>query len=193
MTTTYAGPLGHEPLAVELHNTLYAAAGQSIDGIETPERLGAWLHAIADRLPAPARDGDARRHREFLALRAAVREALHATLEGKRVPAGALTVLNDAAARAPVSPRALEHPDGELRPETRYHTADAPDIALAAIATDAIGLLTGPAREDLRACGAPRCVLMFSKDHPRRTWCSAACGNRARQARHYERARRARR
>ena len=29
------------------------------------------------------------------------------------------------------------------------------------------------------------CVQYFVKDHPRREWCSAACGNRARVARHY--------
>jgi predicted RNA-binding Zn ribbon-like protein len=193
MPTSYEGPLRREPLAVELHNTLYASAGEAIDGIETPEDLGAWLHGITDRLPAPARDGDASRHRDFLALRTAVREALHATLEGKRVPAGVLKVLNEAAARAPVSPLAVQRADRELRLETHYHAGDATDIALAAIAADAIELLGGAGREDLRACGAPGCVLMFSKDHPRRTWCSATCGNRARQARHYERARRGRR
>ena len=65
-----------------------------------------------------------------------------------------------------------------------------PTSSLAALAADAIDLLTGPHRADLRACGAPGCVLMFLKDHPRREWCSNACGNRARQARHYARARR---
>jgi predicted RNA-binding Zn ribbon-like protein len=30
-------------------------------------------------------------------------------------------------------------------------------------------------------------VLVFLKQHPRREWCSAACGNRARQAGHYRR------
>ena len=39
----------------------------------------------------------------------------------------------------------------------------------------------------LRACHAPGCVLYFLKDHPRREWCSTACGNRARAARHYRR------
>ena len=34
---------------------------------------------------------------------------------------------------------------------------------------------------------APGCVLYFIKDHPRREWCSTACGNRARAARHYAR------
>ena len=42
-------------------------------------------------------------------------------------------------------------------------------------------------RGELRVCGAPGCVLMFARDHTRREWCSNACGNRARQARHYRR------
>ncbi len=40
---------------------------------------------------------------------------------------------------------------------------------------------------ELRACLAPGCVLYFVKDHPRRAWCSTACGNRERAARHYAR------
>jgi predicted RNA-binding Zn ribbon-like protein len=40
---------------------------------------------------------------------------------------------------------------------------------------------------ELRACLAPGCVLYFVKDHPRRAWCSTACGNRVRAARHYAR------
>ena len=38
-----------------------------------------------------------------------------------------------------------------------------------------------------RATHAPGCVLYFVQDHPRREWCSTACGNRARVARHYDR------
>src|SRR5438105_1450694 len=97
----YAGPARHEPLAVELHNTLYVAGGKQIDGLA--------------------------------------------------------------------------------------HGASASDVILAAIATDAIDLITSSRLTGLRACGAPGCVLLFVKDHPRREWCSAACGNRARQARHYAR------
>nr|WP_083986585.1 CGNR zinc finger domain-containing protein [Frankia sp. EI5c] len=40
-----------------------------------------------------------------------------------------------------------------------------------------------------RSCAAPGCPLFFVKHHPRREWCSAACGNRARVARHYARQR----
>jgi predicted RNA-binding Zn ribbon-like protein len=189
MTHTYPGPVRNEPLALELHNTLYAVRGELIDGLETDDGLSAWLAAIADRVPARALDADASRHPEFLALRDAVREALHAALEGEPVPAAALEVVNGVAGRAPASPFAVARADGPPRAETRYHTADVTDVALATVAADAIELLTGPDAEHLRACGAPGCVLMFLKDHPRRTWCSAACGNRVRQARHYRRAR----
>lgn len=191
MTATYPGPVRHEPLAVELHNTLYAVRGELIDGLETADGLSAWLATVSDRLPARARDADASRQPEFLALRDAVREALHAALERKPVPAAALEVVNGVAAKAPASPFAIARADGPPRAETRYHTADPTEVALATVAADAIGLLTGADAEHLRACGAPGCVLMYVKDHPRRTWCSAACGNRVRQARHYRRVRRA--
>ena len=62
--------------------------------------------------------------------------------------------------------------------------------AISVIAEEAISLLTQDSRLRLRACLAPGCVLYFLKDHPRREWCSASCGNRARAARHYQRHRR---
>jgi predicted RNA-binding Zn ribbon-like protein len=70
---------------------------------------------------------------------------------------------------------------------TLYHAPDATDVVLGVIASSTIALIDGSQAGELRACGAPGCVLMFVKDHPRREWCSTACGNRARQARHYAR------
>jgi predicted RNA-binding Zn ribbon-like protein len=187
--STYSGPIRGEPLAVELHNTLYAVGRQVIDGLETVDGLSAWLAAIADRLPDRARDADPSRHQDFLDLREAVREALHANLDGRRISRQALRVINDFAAGAPVSPRAVEGPEGRLRVEAHRRDADPTDVALATVAADAIELVAGSGLEELRACRAPNCVLMFIRDNPRRRWCSAACGNRARQARHYERVR----
>jgi len=60
-------------------------------------------------------------------------------------------------------------------------------LAVELIVHQGIELLTGPGRDALRACLAPNCLLFFAKDHPRRQWCSPACGNRARVARHYRR------
>jgi predicted RNA-binding Zn ribbon-like protein len=193
MKSAYPGPLRREPLAVELHNTRYAIRSDVVDGLESADGLRAWLAAIADRLPPSAREADPGRLQEFVDLREAVADLLHAALEGKPPPATALEAVNSAAGRAPVSPVAVVDERGRFQGEARFHEADATDVALATLASDAIELLTGPDRSELRACGAPGCVLMFLKDHPRRTWCSAVCGNRARQARHYERARRSRR
>jgi len=192
MKRSYTGPLRHEPLAIELHNTLYAAGGELVDGLETADELSAWLAGIADRTPWPAGDGDALRRADYVALRSAVREALRAGLDDEPIATSALEVMNAIAARAPVSPLAVRSRDGQLRAHTRHHATDPTDVVLAAIAADAIELLTGPRRQDVRACRAPGCVLLFTLDHPRRSWCSPACGNRARQARHYERRRLAR-
>jgi predicted RNA-binding Zn ribbon-like protein len=189
MNAPYPGPLRQEPLAVELYNTVYAVRGELIDGLETPADLSAWIAGLGERLPVSASDVDLTRHAEFLALRGAVRDGLHAVLEGKPVPDGPLHVINRAAAQAASWPTAVQDAKGRLNAETRYRATDPTALALGALAADAVEVLAGSSREDLRACGAPGCVLMFLKDHPRKRWCSAACGNRARQARHYQRKR----
>ena len=96
----------------------------------------------------------------------------------------AIQELNTAAAAA-TGPR-LRLRAGMLE---RDHAPAGPPApaALAAIATESIDLLTDTEAHPLRACHAPGCVLYFIKDHPRREWCSTACGNRARAARHYAR------
>jgi predicted RNA-binding Zn ribbon-like protein len=186
MRSSYPGPLRDEPLAIELHNTLYAVGGTGFDGLaDAPD---AWLEGLADRLPGgsglwPAPD-------ELVALRHAVRTALHAAVDGSTPNAATLKALNAGSARAPSS-LAAHRRAGEVVAAIDHHGASRADIVIATLAADAIDLITGPRRVDLRACGAPGCVLMFLKNHPRREWCSNTCGNRARQARHYERARRA--
>lgn len=182
MTTRYPGPLRDQPLPIELHNTVYATTrGVRCDGIADPAALRAWLAAVASDLPVPAQSIDEQRSSAFRELRDAVRGALQSVLDGKPVPARARRVLNDTAAGCPRSVQLAA--DGTRR--VRYHAEDATQIVLAAIAHETIGLVSGPRARDLRACGAPGCVLAFVKDHPRRAWCSPACGNRARQARHY--------
>jgi predicted RNA-binding Zn ribbon-like protein len=78
----------------------------------------------------------------------------------------------------------------ELRTDPEPHATVCTDgrpvgAVLAAVAEDAIDLFTGPLRYELRACHGPGCRLYFIRDNPRRAWCSAGCGNRARAARHY--------
>jgi predicted RNA-binding Zn ribbon-like protein len=174
-------PLLGEPLPIELHNTLYGVRGGIADALAEPSRLRAWLAALGDRLPAAA---DPDRLDDFVALRAAVREALHAALERRAVPDTARAELNRFSAR---SPQSLELTG--CGSEIRHHGPTPTDVVLGVFAASTIALVGGPEAGALRACGAPGCVLMFVKDHPRREWCSTACGNRARQARHYARTR----
>jgi predicted RNA-binding Zn ribbon-like protein len=191
MGAGYAGPLREEPIAIELHNTLYAANGNLRDGLADSGSAGAWLDGLAHRLPEGGRGSPRRPGRRALTdLRGAIRDALAAVAAGTSPEPAALDVINDASARAPRSPMAVWHPDEHPAAATDYHRASRADVIIAALAADAIDLLTGPRRADLRTCGAPGCVLMFLKDHPRREWCCNTCGNRVRQARHYQRARR---
>ena len=125
---------------------------------------------------------------ELGALREAVRAALQAAAAGDPPPRAAIEAINRASRRAPsLAAWRCSAPGAQPSPGTDAGRATRADIVLAALAADAIDLLTSPHHDELRTCGAPRCVLMFLKDHPRREWCSDSCGNRARQARHYER------
>ncbi len=92
-----------------------------------------------------------------------------------RVPE-AVATLNAASARAPGWPTLVD--------ERLVWASDTggDERAIGELAGEAVRFLAaGP---DLRACLAPRCVLYFVKDHPRRAWCSTGCGNRERAARH---------
>jgi predicted RNA-binding Zn ribbon-like protein len=196
--TSSATLLG-EPLPVELMNTVAADRGAIRDALGEDAGAAAWLRAVADRIGAEAGTGPG-----------------HLTEDAVRPAAGALRDLRDAlrrlAAEATVDPRpaatapqlgrpeaivtlnalatawpelvwpAGGHPSGAYRaPGT------AADLAVALIAHQGVELFAGPGRDLLRPCLAPNCLLFFVKDHARREWCSPACGNRARVARHYHR------
>lgn len=191
MARRYPGPLRDEPLAIELHNTLYAAAGQAIDGLADQSAADRWLSDLAHRLPqTDLPSGAWPAVAEIVALRDTVRVALHAAIGAGPQDPAALDAINAASARAASAPMARWRPNAPPELGTSFLSATRRDVVLGAFAADAIELLTGPRREDLRECGAPGCVLLYLKNHPRRAWCSNACGNRARQARHYQRARR---
>jgi predicted RNA-binding Zn ribbon-like protein len=141
---------------------------------------------------------------EFRQLRAALRRLAGELTGDDRHAADAATgrpdlrtavrQLNEACGYAPASSY-LEWPAEEGgaggaggTPLRALHSPYPPAAAaLSAIGEEGVLLFSGDAREQLRACHAPGCVLYFVKTHPRRAWCSAGCGNRARVARHYQR------
>ncbi|GLZ80288.1 hypothetical protein Afil01_50950 [Actinorhabdospora filicis] len=173
-------------LALELADTLvHDGNGGVADELADPAARDAWLAA---HLPG-ARVAVA----DLRALRGPVRALLARAVTGPPSSAdaagslptvdAAVAAVNAAAARVPVVPVltwgeepvvALSTPDGD---------------GLAAVARSLLAFLAGPDRARLRACPAPRCVRYFLKGHNRQNFCKAACGNRARVARHYEKQR----
>lgn len=174
-------------------NTIWADRAGVHDDLRTTSDLADWLVAISatDRPVRVTRDDVARARR----LRDALRRVAALCTDDTRAAAAsavedidvAVAEINSLAACAPILRLVVRH--GQLIGDTA--TVGSPVTrALTAIATEAIELFTGADSPQLRACQAPGCVLYFLKDHPRREWCSTACGNRARAARHYRRHRR---
>jgi predicted RNA-binding Zn ribbon-like protein len=185
------GPALGEPLPIELANTTYAVRGHTLDGLQNSEQLELWLDQVRSRLPVPittneiVEDSDLAMARR---IRDSVRALAKAAVQGTRPPAATIEVLNQAVRSAPRW-RELRWDDS---PESEAHSTVRPvAAALSAIAEAAVDLFAGPMLADVRACHGPGCVLFFVKNHPRREWCSPACGNRARVHKHHDRARRA--
>jgi predicted RNA-binding Zn ribbon-like protein len=182
-------PILGEPLPLELANTRFAHRGHEHEGLREPADLAAWLRQVWERLPAglPGHDLDRIGPEELTAARAlrdALRTLFTAATDGAAPDADAAEVVNRAVRAAPWW-RELTTDAG---PAAVARTAAPPvSVALAAIADEAVGLLTGPDAAALRACAAPGCMLFYRKDHPRRAWCSPRCSNRVRAARHYAR------
>jgi predicted RNA-binding Zn ribbon-like protein len=179
-----------EPAPVRLMNTIWADRSGLHDDFATAADLHTWIDAVGGTGIAEVGAADLER---FRALRDALRRLAAFTTEDAR-PAAASAVrevdaavaeVNRAAALAPAWP-VLELKEHQLARRSASG-ADPVPHCLASLAVQGIELLTGPAGADLRACYGPGCVLYFTKDHPRREWCSAGCGNRARAARHYAR------
>jgi predicted RNA-binding Zn ribbon-like protein len=189
-TVDAATPMLGGPLPLELANTTYAVRGRLRDGLESPEHLTAWLANVRSRLATPLADADLRAadHAQLTLardLRDCVRALASTAVDGLRPDAALVDRLNRHARAAPQW-RELRW-DGDRPHSQRCGDAPAVSTAICEIAQAAVELFASPHRADIRQCGAPGCVLYFLRDHPRREWCSVACGNRVRAARHYQR------
>jgi predicted RNA-binding Zn ribbon-like protein len=182
--------LPDEPVAVRLMNTIFADRAGVHDALGSEADLAEWLvdTGLLDRRQPLTREDLARARSLRDALRHLAGAVTAAGATGGSAIEGvddAVAVVNAAAAAAPDAPR-VRMIDGRLQ---RHPEALGPPVisALSRVAAEAVELLTDPGAPPLGACHGPGCVLFFVKHHPRREWCSAACGNRARVARHYRR------
>jgi len=178
-----------ESVPVRLMNTIWADRYGVHDALVSEADLSAWLFASElSRLPLPTNSDELAQARR---LRGALRRLAALVTEDSRSAAAspiesnqaAIAEVNAVTAVGHIVPNLLMCAEGLARgtaPKGARVLA-----ALATVAAEAIELFTG--NTPLRACQAPRCVLYFVKDHPRRQWCSDGCGNRARAARHYRR------
>jgi predicted RNA-binding Zn ribbon-like protein len=170
-------------IALALVNTELRPRGEPLELLPDVPALIVWLRSWGLHVAGvDAADLDAVR-----ALRTAIR-SVFTTRTATGPPArGAVAEINRAAALAPSWPRLRWGGQG-LRPARSWVRGSTPaQIALAVIAADAIDTLHGDSGERLRRCEAHGCTRLFIQDHGRRRWCSRACGDRVRFARHYRR------
>ncbi|PZF85019.1 CGNR zinc finger domain-containing protein [Jiangella anatolica] len=155
-------------------NTLDIESGS--DALTTPSELSAWLTAAGLASGARAGADDLAR---AVAVREALREALAANHDRAPIPAAALAVLNDAAARARLT--ATLTPSDGWRPRPSAGGVDGALGGLLALVGDAMADGTW-AR--LKVCVDDTCRWAFYDESRARSgrWCSMqVCGNRAKQ------------
>ncbi|MFE6648298.1 CGNR zinc finger domain-containing protein [Nocardioides sp. NPDC057772] len=178
-----------QPRAVRLMNTIWADRTGLHDSLETVAHLEAWADGAGLRRHEDLNEHDLGRAR---ALRDALRRlAADVTADGRPhsvaealSPEAALAVVNEFVSHC--APALRPGPQGGFE---RAWLTDGSGLQreLSLVALEGSEVLARDAPHELRACGGPGCVLYFVRDHPRREWCSAGCGNRARVARHYRR------
>ncbi|MEU7861950.1 ABATE domain-containing protein [Nonomuraea sp. NPDC049141] len=182
-------------LTLDFVSTIRAERSGLVDRLSDVEGLTTWVRAHAADLDAdPGFTATEALREETVRLRQAVR-ALFAKAVAPEPPSRAdaaalpgfaesLALVNAAALAAPRAPQLSWSGEPALVVVPAVPAEPSARVR-AALATAAVEFLAGPERGQLRTCQAPRCVLYFVKEHPRQEWCSTACGNRARAARHY--------
>jgi predicted RNA-binding Zn ribbon-like protein len=181
--------LGARP-ALDLVNTRRERWRRDVETLVTPDDLSIWLiHAGLTDRPMRVPKAVLAEARE---LREAIDACVVAVVAGERVPAEAVTTIDDWLVHAGSRPQLRL--EGGVPVLGERAAADSPRRALGMIALDAARMLgTDAERGRVRICGSDTCSARFYDRSPagRRRWCSmATCGNAAKARRHRERRRR---
>lgn len=173
--------------AVEFLNTLELESGTLVDHLHTPGDARAWfveqgvIHEGRDAWTDP----DLARVRS---VRDALREVLDGVVERRPPDPGAIGVVNAVLGEGH-APR-LELDGAEIRLGHRHGSTEV-GAALAALAAPIVTELASGRPDRFRTCANDTCRWSFYDASPtgRRRWCDMrTCGNRAKAARHRERA-----
>jgi predicted RNA-binding Zn ribbon-like protein len=185
MSSTVVPAPGEETfVSLALVNTLVSGSRGSFERLDGAESLAEWL--AEHPMPAVTPRAGAGALASLKEVRSTLRRVLSARVHGDPFDPTDLQRLNRTAASVPVVP-ALRLDSG-VAVEIVLPAGGA-DEAEAAISRDAIALLTSPSATHLKECHADDCDRLFLQSHGRSRWCSPACGNRARAARHYAKTR----
>ncbi|MEO6531430.1 MAG: CGNR zinc finger domain-containing protein [Specibacter sp.] len=175
-----------EHICLALANSIVTLpGGLLVDELKSPEDATTWL--IGHQL-APEGTGLLLYCQLQLAgLREHLREVLRAHIEGTVPAPEALEGLNHALTAVPSAALLHYSPEVGLRRGHGHPLTQIVDHAMAQIAEDAAGLLTGPEAPRIAICAAAPCDRFMVRTHARRQWCSERCGARQRANRSYAR------
>ena len=179
--------IGEPIVAVDLINTVAApGSAPGEDLLSADGGAEAWWRLERTRVPV----GDLPDIMALRRLRSSLRDLIEALVDDRPVPHQTVSDLNFFMQSAPTSTR-LQLTGTGLRAETYWHREFGGNPQLAFIAAQAAGFVSDPSKVSrLRRCANPVCSMIFVAVNPRRSWCvPGVCGNRARVARHYRRAR----
>jgi predicted RNA-binding Zn ribbon-like protein len=199
MSTSTYKPRLEEPRPIALVNTIWTDRLGVHDALGGTADVQLWVRAVGEssKLRPALRDTDAisvDAAQRLVDLRDAVRRlaAEHTrdprSLGDSPVPdqATAISMVNAASALSSVRPELVLDGPTPTRRDV-WDGGSFADALTAVIARETMELMIGPQWQQLRPCIAPGCAYYFVKEHFRREWCSAVCGNRARVARHAQR------
>lgn len=178
------GTAAHLSLALA-NSVVTLPGGSQIDELDTPDNATAWL--IAQGLAPEGTGLLSYCQQQLEGLRADLRRILGSHTAGSAPAPSALEGLNRALTAVPSAAPLHYSPGAGLE---RVHTHPLSRIvahAMAQIAEDAAGLLTGPDAGRLASCAAAPCNRFLIRTHARRHWCSERCGARQRANRSYAR------
>jgi predicted RNA-binding Zn ribbon-like protein len=175
-----------EPLPVDVANTIRRHGMIYVELWRTGADVVEWAHRQHGRVPVPSSDEADDRLDELRSVRDDVFALLLATTSGGALP-GDVTARVNARARTLVAVHELADAPGRIETSV-VDSGSAVDELIALVIAALIDLIGGSAHGDVGFCDAPSCGQFFMRERPNRRWCGAACGSRARVARHADRA-----